>query len=141
MFSNSDLDETIVLCDDVYNIISNANEAIENIVFSVDEKEALRDNIVQNNAFKVITENELILKLKSSEEWAAERFSNGFGEGFVGHSSFVKNYLGQAGYDIASSFKVLGELVNRNAVESYDFVSNKNEYPVKAIRVRNSGSI
>jgi hypothetical protein len=135
LFSNSDFEEARKLCDDVYNIINNANKSVESIVFSSDEKEALRDNIVQNNAYKVITESELLSKLKSSEEWAAERHLNGLGEGFVGHSSFVKNYLGQAGYDIGSSFRVLSDLIGKSEVEMYDFVGSKNDYPVKAIKL------
>jgi hypothetical protein len=80
--------------------------------------------------FKSITRQELLDRLASSERWAAEN-----GDGFLGLVSYVKNYLGHAGYDYATSFEMIRELEEEGLVEIYDHQGEGHERSVRAIRL------
>jgi predicted nucleic acid-binding protein len=85
--------------------------------------------------FKSITKQELLDRLASSERWAADT-----GDGFLGLVSYVKNYLGHAGYDYATSFEMIRELEEEGLVETYDHQGEGHERSVRAIRLVRSPS-
>lgn len=80
--------------------------------------------------FKAITREEMLNKLEYSEKWAAEHNA-----GFLGLGSYVKNYLGQAGYDYAASYDVIRQLEEEGLVEVYDHQGEGHERAAKAIRL------
>jgi hypothetical protein len=84
--------------------------------------------------FKSITREEMLDRLASSERWAAEN-----SEGFLGLVSYVKNYLGHAGYDYADSFEVIRQLQEEGLVEVYDHQGAGHERSVRAIRLVRPG--
>lgn len=130
LFVQEDLKRALELTTDLNQIIKDANDKIDKIAFSIDEKEAIRDNIVlENYAYKVITDIDLLEKLSESESWAKSQ-----ADGFVGVVSFVKNFLGSKGFDYRSSIDVIDRLEKKGLIEKYEHRSNKNEYPVRAIR-------
>jgi len=115
-------------------IIEDANKQIDALKFSQDEREAIMDRIVSSShAFKVITREDMIDRIKYSEKWAAENSG-----GFIGLVSYVKHYLGNAGYDYSTSFEVIRQLVDEGLVEIYDHQGEGHERSVKAIRLTNS---
>lgn len=80
--------------------------------------------------FKAISKQELLERLAASERWAAES-----GDGFLGLVSYVKNYLGHAGYDYANSFEMIRQLEEEGLVEIYDHQGEGHERSVRAIRL------
>lgn len=79
--------------------------------------------------YQPISESELLAKLVESERWSAKN------EGFVGLFSFVRNYLGNLGYEYATSWDVIHELEQSGQVQIYDHQGLGHERPVKAIRI------
>lgn len=84
--------------------------------------------------FKSITREEMLDRLASSERWAAEN-----SQGFLGLVSYVKNYLGHAGYDYAESFAIIRQLQEEGLVEVYDHQGAGHERSVRAIRLVRPG--
>lgn len=84
--------------------------------------------------FKTITRDEMLSKLAYSEKWAEENSA-----GFLGLVSYVKNYLGHAGYDYSASFDVIRQLQDEGLVEVYDHQGEGHERSVKALRLVRPG--
>lgn len=80
--------------------------------------------------FKSITREEMLERLQASEHWAAEN-----SEGFLGLVSYVKNYLGNAGYEYSASFDMIRQLQEDGVVEVYDHQGEGHERSVRAIRL------
>lgn len=80
--------------------------------------------------YRSITKDELLERLAYSETWAAEN-----SEGFLGLHSYVKHYLGNAGFDYSASYDVLHQLEDEGLVEVYDHQGEGHERSVKAIRL------
>jgi DNA polymerase IIIc chi subunit len=82
----------------------------------------------RHTQFRHISEEEILERLRFSERWASEH------EGFVGLHSFVRNFLGDMGFDYASSYEALENLVERGLVETYEHKGENHHRPVVAIR-------
>lgn len=80
--------------------------------------------------FKTISRQDMLDRLESSERWAAEN-----SEGFLGLVSYVKNYLGHAGYDYSASFDMIRQLQEEGLVEVYEHQGEGHERSVRAIRL------
>lgn len=80
--------------------------------------------------FKSISREEMLDRLAASERWANENSS-----GFLGLVSYVKNYLGHAGYDYSSSFDMIRQLQDEGLVEVYDHQGEGHERSVRAIKL------
>ncbi|KIE42459.1 hypothetical protein [Geobacter anodireducens] len=134
LFIIEDKDSADKLTAELMSIIDDANKKIDALKFSQDEREAIMDNIVSTSqAFKVITKEEMIERLKFSEKWACQNSG-----GFLGLTSYVKHYLGNAGYDYGSSFDVIRQLEAEGIVEIYDHRGEGHERSVKAIKLINN---
>ncbi|MEN7430867.1 MULTISPECIES: PIN-like domain-containing protein [Chromobacteriaceae] len=79
---------------------------------------------------KAISREEMIERLASSQKWALEN-----ADGFLGLKSFVVNYLGNAGYDIAVSFDIISQLEEEGIVEIYDHHGEGHLRPAKALKL------
>ena len=123
------------LSDELISIIRDANKTIDQLKFSQDEREAIMERIVGNSqTFRAITREEMMSRLHDSEVWAS-RNSNGF----IGLMSYVKTYLGNAGYDYGSCFDILRELETEGHIEVYEHRGEGHERSVKAIRILRPG--
>jgi hypothetical protein len=80
--------------------------------------------------FRNITREELLSRIESSERWAYEN-----GVPFLGLVSYVKNYLGNAGFDYDYSFELIKELQNDGVIEIYNHQGPGHEHSVAAIRL------
>jgi hypothetical protein len=123
------------LCNELLEIINDANRKIDELKFSQDEREAIMDRIVSTSqAFNIISKEEMLDRLKNSERWAAENSND-----FIGLVSYVKTYLGNAGYDYGASFEVIRQLEADGLVEVYDHRGEGHERSVKSIRLIKPG--
>lgn len=130
LFTRKDLDTADTLASDLTEIINNANNKIDTITFSIDEKVTIQENIASRlETYEVISEELLMEKLFESERWASKGRDN-----FVSLKHFVNSYLGTQGFDYKSSYDVVYSLEKRGLVELYEFVSPNNLYPISAIR-------
>lgn len=130
LFSMEDLNQSEILTNELLEIINKANNSIENVQFNLDEKDLLKENITSSlETYNVISEDELLRKLKESEDWALTSRDN-----FVGLKHFVVNYLGSIGYDYRSSYDLINKLEKLEKIDIYDYKGTNNLYPVKAIR-------
>ena len=113
-------------------IQEDANSKIEAINFSFDDLETIKSNIIEGtNPYKVISEEELLKHLKERQEHYSRT------NGFIGLTSFVKNYLGLLGYDYSASFDVITQLEQQNKVEIY-YVDGLKGNQVAAIKLDDS---
>jgi hypothetical protein len=80
--------------------------------------------------FKAISRQDMLDRLEASERWAADN-----SEGFLGLVSYVKNYLGHAGYDYSASFDMIRQLQEEGLVEVYEHQGEGHERSVRAIRL------
>ncbi|WP_420577040.1 hypothetical protein [Ekhidna sp.] len=136
LFTALDLDRAEKLTSELVDIIEEANDKVDNVSFSLDEKDLIKESITHTYAiYDVITEDELLKKLEESEKWAARNRDN-----FVSLKHFVTSYLGSQGYDYRSSYDLINSLEERGLVELWDFKGPNNIYPVTAIR-RITGSL
>ncbi|UQA77581.1 hypothetical protein K2F45_11600 [Sphingobacterium siyangense] len=130
LFSIDDLRNAEVLCDGLLEILNKANDTLESVEFNLDEKDILKENIaISLDTYNVISENDLIKKLKESQDWALTTRDN-----FVGLKHFVVNHLGSIGYDYRSSYELINKLEQEGKIEIYDYKGESNLYPVKAIK-------
>jgi DNA polymerase IIIc chi subunit len=96
-------------------------------------KEVKAERIADNDRlhpFKTISRQDMLDRLESSERWATEN-----SEGFLGLVSYVKNYLGHAGYDYSASFDMIRQLQEEGLIEVYDHQGEGHERSVRAIRL------
>ena len=130
LFTAKDLDRADDLSKELFDIIKEANETIDDISFSVDERDLIKENITQNfAAYGVISESKLLEKLDESEKWASKTRDN-----FVSLKHFVTNYLGSQGYDYRTSYDLVNQLEQKGIIELWEFKGPNNLYPVTAIR-------
>ena len=134
LFVLSDMMDAKDLTDELIDIVKVAEQKIEGVKFSSNERDAMQSQIVSVSSLRVITKDEILEKLKASLKWAEGNI-----DGFVGHRSFVMNYLGDAHYDWASSFSVIEQLEQDGLVELYDHQGVGHERSVKAIKLTSQG--
>lgn len=131
LFVAEDQERGKALCTELHEIISTANTSIDQVTFSISERDAITDSIVTNSAaYKVITRKELIQHLQESERWALAR------EGFLSLNSFIRHYLGQLDYHYSSTYDMVTKLEQEGVVEIYEHQGAGHNRPVKAIRLK-----
>lgn len=136
LFINDDLVRADEYIANLKTIIDEAEHKIDEVVFSQGEQAAIQESIIESlsqpivtsaNLYSAITEQILLTELEKRERREEEH------GGYVGLSRFVKIYLGDQGYDYASSYDIINELVERKIVEIYDKQTAEG-YPARAIR-------
>ncbi len=80
--------------------------------------------------FRKITEEEMIDRIKGSENWATRN-----GKVLWLHS-FVQNYLGNGDYDYQTSYQVIEELERKGVIEFFDDYPEGATSKMKAFRVK-----
>ena len=118
LFTKDDLDQGNQIANELINIIEDANSKIEEIEFSPDEKEAIRENIVLDNyAYKIVTEDEFIGRLAELEAWSNQRSG-----GYVSLGKLIKETLGTLGYDYRASNEVMHRLESAKVKLKYTYI-------------------
>lgn len=84
----------------------------------------------RSTRFRTIDREELIARISNSERWAYEN-----GVPFLGLVSYVKTYLGNAGFDYDASFELIKQLQAEGVIEIYDHQGPGHEHSVAAIRL------
>lgn len=134
-------------------IIKNAEKLIDEVVFSIEDKEAIRNAKIEANQDEVITlsnfkivgkidlpidnseynhkyydieEYEMIEELRELEE---NKWSK-----FIGLKWFIKEHLANKNYSISSSFILINILIDKKIIEKYDIYS-PNGYNIIAVRL------
>lgn len=130
LFTLEDKNQAIKTIDDLIKTITKANEEIDDLSFSEEEKE----DIVRNfTGFKTITKEIFIEELHKSVEWSKNQ-----ADGFVGLQNFLINILGPKGYEFYSTRELLTKLEKDNIVEIYSYISDKNDRPVTALKFKDN---
>jgi len=108
-----------------------SQKAIEEIKEVSEEVKAERSAgyTSSTSPFKPISKEELLDRLSISEKWATKN------EGFLGLVHFVINYLGNAGYDYATSYEIINQLQDEGLLEIYDHQGEGHERSIKALRL------
>jgi hypothetical protein len=102
------------------------SQAMENDRFSKEEFEDLEP--IRRN-LKIITEEEIIEELKSTESIVEQTDMR-----YIGLKNFVTKILANKGYSIGPSYALVNILNDQGVVEIYDYIDPHNPYPVKAVR-------
>jgi hypothetical protein len=128
LFTDEDSQNSKQLYESILKTIEEADSKIDKIVFSTDDLETIKSNIIEvSDPYKIITEEELTDQLKKREEYYSRT------NGFVGLTSFIKNHLGLLGYDYKASHALINSLAQQGKIEIYH-VEGPNEFKVAAIR-------
>jgi len=106
-----------------------SEQVIAEIIEVREETKTQRD-ARRGSRFRSISREDLIDRIQGSEKWAYEN-----GVPFLGLVSYVKNYLGNAGYDYDSSFDLIKQLETEGVLEIYDHQGPGHEHSVAAIRL------
>lgn len=146
-FYISELDRGVHLCESIIEIIQKAESKIDDLEFSLEEKEAIRSATIEasnlpdlpglrivdkidlpeqyTKHFKNIDEKELLNEV----ELAEDKYYNAY----VGLKWFVTVYLANKGYSVSTSYALLNIMADKNLLEIYD-VYNDSGYLIRAIR-------
>lgn len=128
LFTLDDQNNSVQLVSDLINTIKIANEEIDRLSFSEEDKRYIMSSFIE---FKKITKDIFIEELKKSIKWTKET-----ADGFVGLQNFLFNILGSKGYEFQATREIMGELEKENIIELYPYKSSKNERDVTAIRFK-----
>lgn len=112
----------------VSNTVISRNVIAEIIQVSNEAKEQRMYSYIPHS-LKPITRDLMLEKLEASEKWVTQNNRE-----FIGLTSFVRNYLGQQGFDYSSSWDLIHQLEDEGLIELYDHHNADYERPVKAIR-------
>jgi len=129
LFVKADMEVGKKLCEELLQIIFDANSAMESVVIADDEKEAIRQVYVSQGYLDVITEDKLLAELSGQQETLSGS------DKFVGLSHFVKDHLGNLGYDYASSYELVSRLEAQGKIETYKVENPYGDFPTTAIRL------
>lgn len=157
LFVIDDLTLTNDLYKDLKNLISKAEEKIDDFKFSLEEQVAIRETITENKrdysekieglkvigkielpkhtreeyepTFDTISEDEFFKELDNAERTL--RFNN---LTYVGLKAFITKILGQKGYQFGTSYALANILKEQGLIEIYDVDDEASYWPVKAIR-------
>lgn len=163
LFQQQDLNDANDLIESLIKIINDADEKIDEVVFSIAEKEAIKiatekaelDNSqstimetereIIRNEDQILSDNQQFLTLNKvvqpykliSEEEVIEELAKAekeeFKNGFVGLRRFVTEVLGSQGYSYSVSYAVINILADKGDIKMYD-VDNPNGL-IKAIKL------
>lgn len=100
-------------------------------IIEVREEEKTKRINERSSHFRKISRDEIISRIRNSERWAYEN-----GIPFLGLVSYVKNYLGNAGFDYDTSFEIIKQLQTEGVIEIYDHKGPGHEHSVAAIRLK-----
>ncbi len=154
IFYKKELDYGMATLASLSEIIGNAEKLIDDLVFSIEDKEAIRNATIeaaQNNdtileGLKIIgrielpnqsdvyrpvqkyidiTEDELIDELEEAEDLKYNKY--------VGIKWFVTEWLANKNYSFASSYSLLNILIDKGKIIKYEFNSYSG-YPITAIK-------
>lgn len=133
LFTKDDFEKANELVKSLLEIIDDAEQKIDEIVFSTDEQAAIQEAIIDTlsqpsyGIYTPITEEQLLLELEKQESFSKVR------QGFVGLAHFVKVHLGYQGFDYSNSYTIINSLSERGIIEIYDTESVFG-HSVRAIR-------
>lgn len=128
LFTLEEEEKGLELVKDLIEIMKNANDEIDKISFSNNDKQNVMNSFL--NLEKISKEN-LLDELRTSVSWAEKS-----ADGFVGLQNFVINILGNKGYDFQSTRDLIKELETDGLVEIYTYESDKNIRGVAAIKFK-----
>ncbi|MTJ49666.1 hypothetical protein FJR05_18085 [Dolichospermum sp. UHCC 0259] len=162
-FFQKDLDLANQLCDELINIINNADTSIDALILSISdietlvkvrnerEKEELEDqqsedpvinineDIEENFTQSIIPENNIKPKLSLSilsEEKLIYNLKECLKQKqFVGLKYFVRDYLGEQGYSYNSSHSLINLLIDKGKIESYKIPNPYGDKDTTAIKL------
>lgn len=117
------------LCSKLIKTIKFANEQIDTIGFSVQDREQIISNFIVHH--KEIDKKTFLHELKKSIAWANDQ-----GDGFVGLQNFITNILGEKGYEFGKIRELIKELGESGDIEIYRFKNDKTERGVASIRFK-----
>jgi len=128
LFLEQDLIDGAKLCGELKDIIKSAEDAIREVAFTAEEREAIRGSFVAEGYFDVLTREKFLDELARCES----RYN--WDDAFVGLKQFVKDHLGTEGYDYHSSYELAEQLRNDGIVEFYQVDNSDTGSRVTAIR-------
>ncbi|MEK6282759.1 MAG: hypothetical protein AABN95_20560 [Acidobacteriota bacterium] len=129
LFTGSDLHHAQEIANELMGIIEEATKAVDAITLGAEDKEAIKDSLVDRGFFAVISDEQFLEELRSAESYFARN------NGFVGLTHFVRRHLGDKGFDFRASFEIASRLSKQGRVEVYKVKNPHEDYPTSAIRI------
>ena len=101
------------------------------ITLAAEDKEAIKDSLVDRGFFAIITDDQFVEELRSAESYFARN------NGFVGLTHFIRRHLGDKGFDFRASFEIASRLNKQGRVQIYKVDNPHDEYQTSAIKIIN----
>jgi Apea-like HEPN len=129
LFTSADLDRAKEIAQELRELIQEAIRLVDEVTLAPDEKEAIKESLVDRGLFDVITEDKFLEELREAEAY----FS--LNNAFVGLQHFVKTHLGERGYDYRASYELVQRLEKQRRIEIYKVDNPHGDHPTSAIRI------
>jgi len=125
----ADLDRAKETAGELQEIIEEAIESVAAVTLAAEDKDAIKESLVDRGFFSVINEEEFLRELRDAEVYFSRT------NGFVGLKHFVKTRLGDRGYDYRASYDLATRLDKQGRVKIYQVENPYEGYPTSAIRI------
>ena len=109
-------------------IIEEAIRSVDAVTLAAEDKDAIKESLVDRGFFSIINDDEFLNELRVAEAYFSRN------NGFVGLKHFVKAHLGEQGFDYQASYELASRLQKQGRVKIYQ-VENPEGYPTAAIRI------
>jgi hypothetical protein len=129
LFTAADLDQANEIAGELRAIIEGAIKSVASVTLAAEDKDAIKESLVDRGFFNVISEDEFLKELRDAEVYFARN------NGFVGLKYFVKTRLGDQGYDYRASYELVSRLDKQGRIKIYQVENPYEGYPTSAIRI------
>ncbi len=113
LFTSADLARAKEIAQELRELIEEAIRLVDEVTLAAEEKEAIKESLVDRGQFDVITEDRFLEELRAAEAYFSQN------NAFVGLKHFVTTHLGEKGYDYRASYEVAERLEKQNRVQIY----------------------
>lgn len=153
IFYKHELNYGLEILKSLTEIISTAEKLIDNVVFSIEDKEALRNAKIEANQEENIQRDDLKIIGRIEVGSTYNKYENSYSDieeddmlyelevlqknkwnRFIGLRWFTTEYLANKNYSISTSFILINILIDKGKIIKYD-VNSPNGYTVVAIKV------
>ncbi len=135
LFTAADFERAEETADELREIIQEAIRTVDAVALAAEEKDAIKESLVDRGLFDVVSEDRFLEELRGAESYFSRN------DEFVGLKHFVRTHLGEQGYDYRASYELAKSLDKQGRIEIYQVDNPYGNYPTSAIRIAKGAKI
>jgi hypothetical protein len=132
LLSSEDLEKGNQTSSALTAILQEASAGVADVVLEEQDRKAIQETVQRWSEFIPISEDQFLEELERAEAHFSDKGS------FVGIGHFIKNWLGQQGFDYKSVYDMSERLQAMGRIELYKIPGD--DYATTAVRIIDSGS-